>query len=451
MAYLTRSGRNRRYMVRFRLGGRGGRQVTIPAFPIRTKSEDLLRRVQELIACRAGGLELSAELRDWAARLSPDRRQRLVDAELLDVDDRGMTLDAFRARFLAGGVGTRGTPIGAGQREHYDRMLGRLSDFTPPGRDQRLGDVPLREITAADILAYLDHAKAQPGLTTDAAGRRRSVSVSHINLVKRTLRSAFEAAIRLYGVLDVNPMVHISQARIPDKRQRYVGPTEFRRFLAAIDRLPDSAWSDERLDGYRSVTGSRQWWRAFVLVMYVGGLRIDEALHLTWLDVDFEGGRLTVIGKAETANLIAWQPKSKRRRVIPVDGATLASMADLQGISPDGSPYAFLTPRRRAQIRRRIAAGTWNERRPTVNNLDVRWSALLKAAAVERFTRHDLRRSCITNWAMRLPMRVTMEMAGHVSINTTEAYYLGLPDSHQDDVRRAAEDVARQIREPTTK
>jgi len=39
---------------------------------------------------------------------------------------------------------------------------------------------------------------------------------------------------------------------------------------------------------------------------------------------------------------------------------------------------------------------------------------------------HDLRRSCITNWARRLPIQTVQHLAGHSSITTTRRFYLAV-------------------------
>jgi integrase len=47
-------------------------------------------------------------------------------------------------------------------------------------------------------------------------------------------------------------------------------------------------------------------------------------------------------------------------------------------------------------------------------------------AEVEYVTPHDLRRSCITNWARLLPIQTVQHLAGHSSITTTREYYLAV-------------------------
>ena len=67
-------------------------------------------------------------------------------------------------------------------------------------------------------------------------------------------------------------------------------------------------------------------------------------------------------------------------------------------------------------------------------------------AGVKEYALHDLRRSCITNWASHLPIHVTKELAGHADIRTTEKYYLAVRD---EDIARAQQVQAELIGELT--
>jgi hypothetical protein len=55
-------------------------------------------------------------------------------------------------------------------------------------------------------------------------------------------------------------------------------------------------------------------------------------------------------------------------------------------------------------------------------------------ASVTGCVLHDLRRSCITNWAHILPIHVVQKLAGHSDIKTTQKYYLAV---RQEDMERA--------------
>jgi len=51
-------------------------------------------------------------------------------------------------------------------------------------------------------------------------------------------------------------------------------------------------------------------------------------------------------------------------------------------------------------------------------------------------TLHDLRRSCITNWAKVLPIYVVQKLAGHSDIKTTQKYYLAVQEEDLEMARQ---------------
>ncbi len=59
---------------------------------------------------------------------------------------------------------------------------------------------------------------------------------------------------------------------------------------------------------------------------------------------------------------------------------------------------------------------------------------MCRRAGVGPYTLHDLRRACITNWALHLPIHVVQQLAGHSDIKTTQRYYLSVRDA---DLRKA--------------
>lgn len=73
-------------------------------------------------------------------------------------------------------------------------------------------------------------------------------------------------------------------------------------------------------------------------------------------------------------------------------------------------------------------------RQALVNNFGRRFHKLRRAAHVAQCVLHDLRRSCITNWAHILPIHVVQKLAGHSDIKTTQKYYLAV---RQEDMDRA--------------
>ena len=84
--------------------------------------------------------------------------------------------------------------------------------------------------------------------------------------------------------------------------------------------------------------------------------------------------------------------------------------------------------------RQRVGQIKWRTEQSLVNNVLRRFKTLCRRAKVGSYTIHDLRRSCITNWARRLPIHVVQKLAGHSDIRTTQKFYLSVQD---EDIRKA--------------
>jgi len=186
---------------------------------------------------------------------------------------------------------------------------------------------------------------------------------------------------------------------------RYV---EIKEYLALMDNAKDI------------------WWRGFLSIAYGSGLRRNETLNLTWKNIDFDNQLITVTTKKESKNLLKWEPKSRRNRVVPMSDETSQLLVDIQVRAPEGHPYVFVSPKRLGRIKDRRKAGKWNTRSELVNNIARRFNEIRSQANVAKCTIHDLRRSAITNGAQQLPIQVVQTLAGHSDIKTTRKYYLAV-------------------------
>ena len=193
--------------------------------------------------------------------------------------------------------------------------------------------------------------------------------------------------------------------KIGRKRPAYCNPTEFTSIFRAA---PDSLW------------------RALLVVLYTTGLRLREALNLTWSDIDFGTGQLHVTRKVAAAFVQAWTPKDHEMRTIPLSQPAIDALTAWQSIAPESCPYVFMDRGRWQYYRQQVTDGRWSSRSDLVNNVLRRFKTLCKRAGVGRYTVHDLRRSCITNWARRLPIHVVQQLAGHSDIKTTQQFYLSV-------------------------
>lgn len=232
-------------------------------------------------------------------------------------------------------------------------------------------------------------------------------SVSTVNKDIRTLRSIFNLAIEPGGYLreGQNPFAKIKERKTTENEIRYV---EIEEYLALMDKAKNL------------------WWRGLLSIAYGSGLRHNEILNLTWKNIDFENQLITVVAKKASKNLLEWDPKSRRNRVVPMFDESAQLLADLQLKAKESLPYIFISLQRLKRIRERQRIGTWNPRSQIINNLDRDFRVLRCKAGVDECVIHDLRRSAITNWAKKLPIQVVQQLAEHADISTTRKYYLAV-------------------------
>ena len=232
-------------------------------------------------------------------------------------------------------------------------------------------------------------------------------TVSTVNKDIRTLKGIFNRAIEPRGYLPEggNPFEKIRQRKVADRPPRYVSHQEFSRVYLATDNL---------------------WWKSFLVLAYTSAGRRDELLNLTWVDIDFAGQTVQFVPKAACDNILAWEPKDHEARVVPVPPETVQLLADWQSQADEETPYLFVPAGRLKHILQRRAQRKWRSDDELINNLTRDLGVICARARVDCFTPHDLRRSCITNWARSLPIQVIQQLAGHSNMETTRKYYLSV-------------------------
>lgn len=233
-------------------------------------------------------------------------------------------------------------------------------------------------------------------------------SVSTVNKDIRTLRGIFNLAIEPRGYLmeGQNPFAKIKENKTTENEIRYV---EIEEYLALTDKAKNL------------------WRRGLLSIAYGSGIRHNEILNLTWKNVDYENQLIYIVAKKVSKNLLEWDPKSRRNRVVPMSNEGAQLLADSQIEAEERFPYIFISPQRLKRIRERQRIGTWNPRSQIIiNNVGRDFRVLRCKAGVDECVIHDLRRSAITNWAKKLPIQVVQQLAGHADISTTRKYYLAV-------------------------
>src|SRR5262249_26977045 len=136
-------------------------------------------------------------------------------------------------------------------------------------------------------------------------------------------RQMLEDAVRL-GHLTANPWKHVRQRQgDPSERRAYVPVEDAQR---VIERCPNV------------------WWRLLVALARFGGLRTpSEPFSLTWADVDWERGRITVPSPKTRSS-------GKAHRTIPLFPQLRPHLEAAFEAAEEGAVYVFPEEyRRRAQ------------------------------------------------------------------------------------------------------
>ena len=201
--------------------------------------------------------------------------------------------------------------------------------------------------------------------------------------------------------------------KVAPKKPQYCTPEEFLTIYEAISSI---------------------YWKSLLTTIYTTGIRLQEALNLTWADIDFQTAKLHITRKAQSDWVQAWQPKDCEMRIVPFPEQVVNILTAWQSIAPEGCPYVFMEHARWNYYRTQVARGEWQSGQDLTNNILRRFKTICRKAGVSLYTIHDLRRSCITNWAKHLPIHVVQQLAGHSDIRTTQKYYLSV---HEDDIKKA--------------
>jgi len=172
-----------------------------------------------------------------------------------------------------------------------DRYINDRKDLLKPGSLQKLRQ------TATKVLAFFDRATPLRNITPEqtAAWRRW---LKELGLSEAAIRTHCGNAKTMIGdavrrkAIDEDPFTDLASGATASRYTRYITPDEIAR---VIDACPDAEW---RL--------------LFGLARYAG-LRIPSESHLlTWADVDFNRGRLTV----RSPKTERWEGHAER--VVPI-------------------------------------------------------------------------------------------------------------------------------------
>lgn len=223
------------------------------------------------------------------------------------------------------------------------------------------GPLRLDEVTEEEVERYATAKRA-------AAIGEGGLSATSTNKTLACLESVFTAAVR-YRRIDRNP---VDGFRVSGWSKRTAHLTT----AAQITALLDAGRELDRAGRLRQGHG-----RALLATLVLGGLRIDEALSLTWRDVDLASGVLRVRdGKTENA--------ARNVDLLAPLREDLADLRARRGGERDALVFATTTGRKdgASNVRRRVLA-------PAVELANARLEADGAELLPEKLTPHGLRHS----------------------------------------------------------
>ncbi len=193
-------------------------------------------------------------------------------------------------------------------------------------------------------------------------------------------------------------------------RPHYYTSGEYQTLLSACDAI-----TVQRAEQRNSL-----WWKCYIAILYHAGLRLNEAAHLIWQDIDFEKGIFTIQPHTRLKGVFEWRPKGKSRRGVPVPEEVMKFLAQMQEQQQEGIPYVFLSKSRYLEFQRKGCP-----HRDILCGIGKTFKRIRNAADISEGMIHDMRRTCITNWARQpgLTPKDVQILAGHEDLNTTLDIY----------------------------
>ena len=211
------------------------------------------------------------------------------------------------------------------------------------------------------------------------AQRVREVSPVTVNIELRTLRSAFNTALRWKLILE-NPFKEVKLCAIANVAPPYFSIREFQKLIRSIEQ---------------------DWFRNVVVVAVLTGMRRGEILNLRWSDVDLDK---RVINIESTGN---FRTKMGKRRIVPMNPLVLCIIEQLGTATKN--EFVF----------------TCNGRRIQDRALSLRFKRLVRRLKLDdKMHFHSLRHYAGASWLVQsnVPISYVKEILGHSYVTPTMIY-----------------------------
>lgn len=282
-------------------------------------------------------------------------------------------------------------------RVKYDASFNAVERLV---RVERLSQLTADRIE--QLQALLRAEDLRPTSDSKATGRRSEASITAILVhLKSSLRWA-----RSVGMLDADPVVRLPKRGNTKSKGRPVLTEEFERML---ERTGSVVGNDQSPEWQRLLEGL--WW---------SGLRLEEAISLSWDDA--ASVHIDLTGKFPAMVFPAPVNKSRKEQRVPiapefVDLLELTPREDRTGkvfrlIGRNGQPAS-------AEVVTRTISRIGEAAGIRVGEPQAKTSKACKFASA-----HDLRRSFGFRWAQRVNTATLMLMMRHQSVTTTMSFYV---------------------------
>ena len=276
--------------------------------------------------------------------------------------------------------------------EAIDRYINDILPLKPKNFSDQSGQLKwwkenIGSYLLSDIAPAL-LAQTRDKLAREMTSRGKLRSPATINRYLAVLSHLFTTAVKEWGWVEDNPLRKVSKPKEPRGRVRFLSDEERTRLLDECKK-----------------SDSQYLYTAVVLALSTGGRRM-EILGLSWSDVDFSRGVITL-----------HETKNGERRVLPLAGHALELMQQLAKVRHVKCDLVF--PGK-------------DFKKPV--DLRTPFENALKRADITDFRWHDLRHSCASYLAMNgASLAEIAEILGHKTLQMVKRY-AHLSEAHTSKV-----------------
>jgi len=265
------------------------------------------------------------------------------------------------------------TNISSTTNEIYLRVLNDLQTF--------FGDIQLTDLTTNELERF-------------KSWRLETVKPATINIEIITIRRMFNLAIK-WKLLDENPATELQKMRIEQKEILTFNELQFQKLLEVLQK--------DKMFYHIAVFG------------YYTGARLNEILHLQWLNINFDDNTIKIINKEN------FKTKSKRNRIVPISQKLNCYLKEMTFEKPcKMEEYLFPNPWKQALTKHYVSR---------------KFIEYCKEAGLFKLHYHCLRHTFITNLLKKaVPVIKVMKLVGHSQIGTTMRYLHLIVDDVRDEV-----------------